>query len=168
MRTPSLRSRIVFAGVAVMAGILVALDAFLYVNLRSSLEHNLDELLDNRAQVATLEARTRGPQALAARLRELGLRADIRTPDGRVFTAEPPSPGLGTSLAGTSLPMPGERQASRRVELPDGSTATVFARRTGVDNALRRLLVLEVGGTIAALIVAAVLLLRVGAVVLKP
>ena len=167
MRTPSLRARMVFAGVAVMAVILLALDTFLYVNLRSSLQDNLEDLLAYRAQVVTVEARTRRGQALATRLTMLGLRAVIRTPDGQVFVADPPSPGLDTNLP-TSDPQPGDPQVSREVELPDGSDAVVFARRTGVDRALRRLLVLESAGTAVALAAAALLLLRVGAMVLQP
>lgn len=168
MRTPSLRGRVVVAGVAVMAVVLVALDLFVYVNLRSSLMSSLDELLATRAQLVRVEARSRGPEALAARLTQLGLRATVRTPDGLVYRAEPPSPGLGTSLAPVVEPEPGEPQVSRRVRLPDGSSATVFARRGGVDQALRRLLVLEAAGSAVAVAAAAVLLLRVARVALQP
>ena len=168
MKTPSLRGRVVVAGVAVMAVVLVALDLFLYVNLRSSLTRNLDDLLATRARLAGVEARHRGPEELAHRLTELGLRATVRAPDGTVYRAEPPSPGLGTNLAGATEPMPGEAQVSRQVPLPDGSSVTVFARRGGVDDALSRLLVLELAGSAAALAAAALLLLRVARVALQP
>ncbi|MGH9177373.1 MAG: PAS domain-containing sensor histidine kinase [Acidimicrobiales bacterium] len=167
MRTPSLRARMVFAGVAVMAVILLALDTFLYVNLRSSLQRNLEDLLDDRAGVVRVEARMHRGPALARRLTALGLRAVIRTPDGEVYVADPPSPGLGTDLP-TADPSPGDPQVSRVIKLPGGSEAVVFARRGGVDRALRRLLVLEAAGTVAALAAAALFLLRVAAMVLQP
>ncbi|HSH22817.1 MAG TPA: hypothetical protein VK975_02035, partial [Acidimicrobiales bacterium] len=89
MKTPSLRVRVVAAGVAVVAVVLLALDAFVYVNLRSSLDATLGNVLAARADLARAEAQGRSPQELAGRLTELGLRATLHAPDGRTYRAEP-------------------------------------------------------------------------------
>lgn len=167
MRTPSLRTRVVAAGVSVVAVVLGVVDVFLYVNLRWSLEGNLDNVLDDRVAVVHAEAPGRGAGELAARLTELGLRAAVVGPDGQTYVSEPPSPTLGQNLA----PAPGDADpavVTRRVALPDGITAVVQARRGGMDAALRRLLVLEVIGTAVGIALAALLLVRVARLALRP
>jgi PAS domain S-box-containing protein len=167
VRTPSLRLRVVAAGVAVVAVVLLAVDAFVYLNLRSSLEQNLDDVLSGRAAIAREEARGRTPPQLASRLTELGLRAIVRAPDGRTFEASPPSPRLGDNLAPTGDD-PDQPPVTRRVDLPDGTQVVVQARRGGVDKALRRLVALEAVGTLAGMALATLLLARVARVALRP
>ena len=167
MRTPSLRTRVVAAGVSVVAVVLGVMDVFLYVNLRWSLEGNLDNVLDDRVAVVHAEAPGRGASELAARLTELGLRATVVGPDGQTYVAAPPSPTLGENLA----PAPGDADpavVTRQVVLPDEITAVVQARRGGMDAALRRLLVLEVIGTAVGIALAALLLVRVARLALQP
>ena len=167
MQTPSLRARIVLAGLAVTASVLVAVDVFVYVSIERSLHGNLDDLIATRARLVALESNGRTPDELAQRLTGLGLRATIRTTDGRELRSDPPSPALDTNLP-PDASAGSEAQVSRQVRLPDGSAATVFARRSGVDSALHRLLILEAIGSGAALAGAALLLLRVADVALKP
>ena len=167
MRTPSLRARVVAAGVGVVATVLIALDLFLYVNLRSNLAANLAHVLDDRAALARSEAEGRSPGELVRRLTELGLRATVRAPDGRVFRAEPPSPRLDRNLA-PGGDQPDEPRVTRSVPLPGGGSVVVEARRSGMDDTLRELLVLEVAGTAVGVVLASLLLVRVAGVALRP
>lgn len=167
MKTPSLRMRVVAAGVAVVALVLLALDAFLYLNLRSSLDATLRRVLAERAALVEAEAPGRTPQELAARLTELGIRATVHAADGGTHRAEPPSPRLGDNLAPTGDD-PGQPVVIRRVDLPDGTRVVVEARRGGVRQALRRLVALEAMGTVAGVALAALLLSRVARVALRP
>lgn len=167
MRTPSLRARLVAAGLAVVVVVLAGLDVFVYVNLRSNLLHNLDQVLATRARLVQAEAVRRSPEQLASFLGRLGLRGEVRGPDGVVHRADPLWPGLGDDL-----PPPGGGSEGRLVHtsvaLPRGGVAVVSARRSGVDRALRRLAILEVAGTVTASVLAAVVLWRVADVVLAP
>ena len=168
MKTPSLQVRVVVAGVVVMAAVLALLDVFVYLNLERSLQDNLDELLDTRARLVAVESANRTPEQLVERLTALGVRATVRTTAGQELQSEPPSPVLGTNLPPAADATVTGPQATQTVALPDGSSATVFARRTGIDDALHRLLVLEVTGSLAALLTATLLLLRVANVALHP
>ncbi len=167
MRTPSLRLRVTAASLAVLVGVLVGLNVFLYLTLRRTLLHNLSEVLDTRANLVRLEATRTAPENLPDRLTELGIRATITGPDGQVLRAEPPSPFLGGNLPppGTDV---GRNPASRTVALPGGWTVDVFARRTGVESALDNLALFEALGSAMALIVATLLLRRVAAATLRP
>jgi PAS domain S-box-containing protein len=167
VNTPSLRVRVVAAGVAVVAVVLVAVDAFVYLNLKSSLDATLDRVLAERVALVREEAAGRNPQQLAVRLTELGLRATVRGGDGRTHLARPPSPRLGDNLAPTGDD-PRQPRVTRRVTLGDGTVVVVEARRGGVADALRRLVVLEAVGTVAGLALATLLLLRVAEVALRP
>lgn len=167
MRTPSLQTRLIAAGVAVVVVVLVALDAFVYVNLRSNLLHNLEEVLDTRARLVRAEAGRLEPAELATFLSQLGLRAEVRGPEGRIYRADPLWRGIGDDL-----PPPGgegdQDLVFRKVRLPRGGTAVLSVPRSGVDRALRRLAALEAAGTAAATVLAALILWRVSDVVLAP
>lgn len=166
MRTPSLRARVVASGVAVVVVVLVGLDVFLYVNLRTSLLGNLEEVLDTRAQVVRAEAAGLNAPEAAEVLGRIGLEAVVRKPDGTTYRAQPVWPGLSDDVA----PRGGaeENLLSRRVALAQGVTVDVSVRRSDVDVALRRLLVAEAAGTVAATVLAALLLLRASGVALQP
>jgi PAS domain S-box-containing protein len=165
MRTPSLRARVVAAGVGVVVLVLIGLDLFLYLRLRADLLRNLDAVLDVRAQVVQGMGTGLQGEALADQLEALGLTATVWTAEGQSFAASPPSPGPGHDVP----PSPEEDPTvEREVLLPDGGRAVVYAQRSGVDDALFDLLVLEVFGTLGATALAALLLLHVSEVALRP
>ena len=167
MRAPSLRNRVVVLGVIVVAIVVATINGFLYLTFRTALLNNLDNVLRERSQVVLAEATSRSGPELAARLTELGLRATVRSPDGTVYGAEPPSPFMGRNLPRRDS-RPVAPAVSRDVGLPDGSTVTVFANRTGVDDATRKLLLLEGGGLVMATLLAALLLRRTSGLALRP
>jgi len=167
MHTPSLRNRVVVLGVVVMVVVLVAVNVVLFIAFRAQLLHNLDDVLDERAELVSTEAGHASGADLAARLTELGVPATLRSPDGRSYRAEPPSPLLGRGLPPAASGST-SRAASRDVQLPDGSTATVFARRTGVDDAQRKLILLDGIGVVIAALLAALLLRRTSGFALRP
>lgn len=166
MRTPSLRNRVVVLGVLVVVAVVAGISGFLYFAFRAALLDNLDNVLRGRAELVLSEAGRRSGAELATRLTELGLRAIVRSPDGSQYGAAPPSPFMGAEL-----PRPeatSARTVSREVRLPDGSIVTVFASRTAVDDATRKLLLLEAGGLVMATLLAALLLRRVSGLALRP
>lgn len=166
--TPPLGRRVVLVGVGVVALVLLVVNAGVYVALRASLLRALDELLAERAETVRVEQRDvpDGDGAeLARRLQARGLRAMIRTPDGEVYRSDPSSPVISGSL-----PPPSGEQVftSRDVGLPDGTTAQVFARTSGITETLRRLLALQLLGSVFALGLAALLLSRASRIALRP
>lgn len=167
MRTPSLRNRVVVLGVIVVVVVLASINGVLYLAFRNELLHNLDDVLQDRAELVSVEAGGRSGPELATRLTQLGLRATVRTQDGSVYEAEPPSPRLGNNLAGRD-PTALTHAVSRDVPLPDGSTVTVYASQAGVDDAGRRLLLLDGAGLGLAALLAAVLLHRTSRFALRP
>jgi PAS domain S-box-containing protein len=163
--TPTLGRRIVVWGTAVVVVVLLLVDVFLYLALRSGLEESLDDLLAERAALVRAQAEEVGTDGLAARLQELGLRAEVRSSDGRLSRAEPPSPQLGSNLP---VPSNDPTAISRVVPLPDGGQVEVFVRTSGVDAALRRLVALELAGSLVAVALAGPLLAQVARIALRP
>ncbi|MCA1709765.1 MAG: hypothetical protein LC808_43405, partial [Actinobacteria bacterium] len=137
MQTPSLRRRVVALGVIVVVVVLPTVNGLLYLAFRAELLDNLDGVLRERAELVRGEASTRSGSDLASRLTELGLRVTIRSPDGTVYHSAPPSPVVGRNLP-RGDPRSGAPAVSRDVPLADGSVATVFANRSGVDDAGRK------------------------------
>ena len=165
MQTPPLRRRVIVLGVSVVVVVTVVLDVLLYLGFRDRLLDNLGDVLDERAElVSRAAARLEGP-ALAEELQSLGIRSTITAADGTVYRSEPPSPFLGRNLPPGD---PGGPTVGRRVALPNGATAVVFARRAGVDDALQKLLVLEALGLVLATALATILLLLASRVALRP
>lgn len=166
--TPPLGRRVVLVGVAVVALVLLAVNAGVYVALRASLLRSLDDVLAERAETVRVEQRDVAPgdgAELARRLQARGLRAVVRTADGRVFRSDPSSPVISGSLPPSSGD---DVYTSRTVELTGGATAQVFARTSGVWDTLRRLLALQVAGSLTALGLAALLLTRASRLALQP
>ncbi|HEX2027820.1 MAG TPA: HAMP domain-containing sensor histidine kinase [Nitriliruptorales bacterium] len=167
MRTPSLRRRVTVLGVAAVAVLLLALDAFVYLALRNRLEHTLADVLAARVELARELDAALGPDALAERLQALGVPAIVETTDGRVVRVEPAVPrfqqGPPGPLANVAHP-----RVSQTVPLDSGGTAEVFATRSGVDATLRRILLLEAIGTGAAIAVAVMLFGRVTRIAMSP
>jgi PAS domain S-box-containing protein len=164
-QTPHLGRRVLVVGLAVVVLVLVLVNTFVFLELRAGVDRSLQDLLRERAGLAQSEATRLPPHQLAERLQELGLRAVVHAPDGNVYRANPVSPNLGTNLP----PGPDDPDTiSHRVPLPGGGEVEVFARTSGRDLALRQLLALQVGGSVAGLLVAGVLLRYVSTVALRP
>lgn len=167
MQTPSLRLRLVFAVMLAWIALVLALDIFVFLSLRSQLLDSLDELLDTRAQLALELGSTLDPEALDARLTELGVPAVVVGPDGTQFTADPASPGFGTGP-----PAPADRLsdpvADRHVQLDNGVGVTVFATRAGVESTMDQVLLIEAVGSVGVVALMLVLLLRASRVLLGP
>lgn len=165
MRTPPLRHRVTLSGMAVVAVVLLAFDAVVYLSLRQRLEDSLSDLLAARAQVARELGATVPSEHLAPRLAALAVPASVRTSDGRQFDADPATPRLGPDQPPTALLNP---RVSTRVTLSDGTQIEVFASRAGVESTLRRLLTTATTATAVALTLAYLLLRAVTARALTP
>lgn len=159
----SLRHRITLSGVLVVTILVLALDVFVYLSLRDRMLSELDRVLVARAGLVTELARDLDPLPLATRLQEAGLRAIVRSADGDEYLSggappfdEVPAGGDGSDLA------------TRVVPLGDDVEVVVLASRGGIDDTLRRLLLLEVVGTAGVVVAAGVVLSRVSRRVLAP
>ena len=166
IRTPSLRRRVLWLGVPAVILVVLVTEVFLFLSMKSSLLANLEHVLDDRARLVAAEAAMHDPPALADRLTQLGIRATVTAPDGSVYQAAPPSPFLGDNLA----PQPSQQEPviRRDVALPGRGTAMVFARRSGTDDALRKLLLYEALGLVLATAIATLVLWRMTGVALDP
>lgn len=166
LRTPSLRLRLIAAGMVTWVVLVLSLDVFVFLSLRTQLEGSLDELLQTRATLAQELAVTLDLQGLDERLTELGVPATVRSSDGQVVRAEPAAPGFGEVPPGFE---DGDADlASLTVDLADGETVTVFASRAGVDQTLDRVLLLEAIGSAAVVMLMLVLMLRMSRALFEP
>lgn len=155
MRTVSLRRRVVVAGVAIVTVVLVVLDLFVYLSLRDHLLDGLEGVLTERARLAQQLAGTLNDEELAARLGGSGVGVAVGGPGAgeRVIPPAPP-------FAGPPAP-PDDRGApviTWRVILGGGRFVILSASTAGVEDTMRRLLLLEVIGTGLGIGLAAVLL----------
>jgi signal transduction histidine kinase len=160
MGTASLRARVAATGVAVVALVLLGLDAFVYMSLRERLIGALEDRLESRAALV----RRFGPSLSApelARLGGSGIHVTVRGPDGQVLAAQPD--GEASVPAGAS-----PHRLARRVTLPGDGVVDLSVSRSGADQTLRRLLIWEALGTAAALAIAALLLARTAGLALRP
>ncbi len=164
--TPPLGRRVALSGVAVVAVVLVVVNAAVYLAFSASLHDSLRAVLDERAATARAEASVvriagRGPDDLARRLQARGVRAGGRAPAGGADAAAPASPLLG------GIPIVGaDALVSRQVSLPAGLTVQVFAR--SATGSLRRLLLFQTLASVLALALAGLLLARATRLTLKP
>lgn len=166
MQTPSLRGRVVLAGAVIGSVVLLGVDLFVWVSLRDRLLDNLAAVLTTRAQLVSEVGVGLTPEELDERLTQLGIPAVIHAPGGD-FPADPivrsgalpPADPLGGSTASA---------IEREVVLGDGTTVTVLASRAGVDGTLRRVLVLEVIGSLVAVALLVGLLVRASRRALGP
>lgn len=155
MQTPSLRRRVTVTSAAVLVVLLLAMDAFLYLTLRAQLQDTLTQVLDTRIGIA-LRLSTQVPAPdLASALTEVGVPATVRGRDGRQFSASPAVPHIGRYTPPALVFQP---EVERTAALTGGGTVTVYASQAGVNQTLRRLLVLELLGTAVAVGLAVVLL----------
>lgn len=170
----SLRARHTVVGVAIFTVLVVALDTFLYLSMRDRLLSNLDKVLEARAQTAAAFGAEFPPEALDERLRDAGVRAIVRRPEGTIVREEEVTVELDAMQGGERFDTfpPGDEhesvQAARTVQLDDGGEVTVLASRGGIDATLSRILQLQVVGSAVAIAVAAVVLSRSSRLVLRP
>lgn len=166
MRTPSLRGRVVLAGAVTSIVLLVGVDLFVWFNLRERLEDNLVGLLESRAQLVREIGPGADPDELRQRLTALGVPAVVRSPGGSSRDADPVAPSR------RNLPPPGPEEpgpaAEMDVALSDGTVVTVLVSRAGVDATLQRVLILELVGSLAAVALLGLLLVRTSSVALGP
>jgi two-component system, OmpR family, sensor kinase len=167
MRTPSLRRRVVVAGTAVVASVLVLFGGVVYLALQAQLEDTLADVLTARVDLARELGEVHEPAELADRLQRLGIPALVTTAEGQsVEAGPPPVPRFGEGPPGpVDVAQP---RVSERAELDGRVSVEVFATRAGVDATLRRILVLLVVGSLVALGVAILLLRRVGDYAMEP
>lgn len=166
-RPTSLRRRITLSGVAIVAALVLLLDVVVYLSLRDLMLNNLEEVLDAREQLARELLTDVGPlppEEVVERLDEVDLRTVIRTVPGAVFSSE-------GAPAFDRLPADVETEGAfawREFKLLDGSQLFILASRGGIDATLERLLLLEIVGTLAVVVLSYTLLDRASAVVLRP
>jgi two-component system, OmpR family, sensor kinase len=167
MRTPSLRRRIVVAGTAVVATVLLLFGGVIYLTLQTQLERTLAGVLAARVELARELGEVHEPVELADQLQRLGIPALVTTASGQTLEATPPPvPRFGEGPPGpVDLAQP---RVSARADLGGGVTVQVFATRVGVDTTLRRIVVLLVVGSVVALGAAVLLLRRVGDYAMEP
>lgn len=150
MQTPSLRGRIVLAGVLAGSLVLLGVDVFVWLSLRDRLMDNLAGVLESRAQLVVEIGPGLSPVELDERLTELGVPAVVHPPGGPGLPAEPVAPRVRNLPPADPLG-PISSSIERDVHLPDGTRVTVLASRAGVDATLRQVLILEVIASVAAI-----------------
>lgn len=165
IRTPSLRGRLLLAGIAGLALVTVTLDAFLFVSLRERLEASLVEVLDAREQVVRQLDTTGGAEQVAIELARAGVPAIVVGTDGEVHLSDPPGRSFGVVPPGR---LEGSDVETRAVALEDGTMVEVQVARGGADRTLRLLLLFEGIGTITVLLAALLVLRRVAASITRP
>lgn len=167
IETPSLRSRVIVAGIAFIAVSTLTLDTFVFLSLRDQLEQSLDEVLTARAQVAQrIGEDNADPALLADELADAGIPAIVRTEDGQIEISQP------TARRFDVIPPDTQERLSdvdrRVVELTSGLTVEVQVSRAGAEGTLRQLLLVEAVATAALLAIALIVLRRLAAVISRP
>lgn len=167
MRAPSLRWRLTAVTLGLVAILVAALDAFIYLSLRDQLEEQLVSVLHARSAIAIELSERSDPVHVAQRLTELGVPAVVRPAEGGEIRADPLArrfeqvpPGTGERLE--------QEQMSHTVPLDSGGSITVLVSRGGVESTLERVRILEIIGSVVALALAAVLLWVVTGRLLRP
>ncbi len=164
----SVRRRVAIGGFAIIAVLVLALDLFIYLSLRDQLEGDLRRVLVSRATFAVELARELDPPEVQDRLRAQGIRAEIDGFGDTVFASEP------AAIRFEGLPPPGSDYAEEQnlvgyaTPLPQGGRVIVYASKEGVDQTLRRVLVIAGIGTGGVLVVAALTLWRMAGLALRP
>lgn len=154
--------------VAIVAVLVVALDAFVYLSLRDRLEDNLHDVLVARADLSVELARQLAPRDLVQRLTSIGIPAVVRVPGDEELVADPAARRYGELPPGERATVDTGSSATLQRPLPEGGTITVLASRAGVDGTLRRVLLLELVGSLVAVALSVVVLARMSRVVLRP
>ncbi|OBI80877.1 HAMP domain-containing sensor histidine kinase, partial [Mycobacterium sp. 1245805.9] len=194
--TPSLQRRVVVVVVGLLAVLLVILGVIIDVTVRAQARRNLnDRLLAATSRADALALARTPPQQIAAQLGGGTVRALVVTADGTAYgdpaiSAEttagafvpplgppplPPPPGyppfgpppFGPPPGGP--PEPPDATATELVHpLPDGGRVILVADTTQTTQVTRQLRQLMIGAGVATLLVAALLLIAVSRVALRP
>lgn len=187
LRTPSLRARVTWMSLALLAGLLLVLGLTLDTVLSARLEEQLRDRLLDRAGVAESLADQVDAADLATRLEGEGISVRVTTSDGEVQSAgripdgtsasDPPAPDPGAGPGAVDPPGPagpgGPAGGPGEDEIVEGSSflsvsetvgdevaVELFADRTTVDQTL--------GQVRFALVVSALVVLGVAALALAP
>lgn len=167
IETPSLRTRVTLVTVGIVVALVLSLDLFVYLSLRDRLQDTLMEVLDARvALVGRLSDEIDSPEQLGAELVELGIPARVSPLTGDDVDGEPAARRFDRIPPGPEPTV--ETTESRIVTLDDGVAVEVFVSRAGVDATLQRVLVIELVGSLAAILLALVLLNRAAVVLTRP
>lgn len=151
-----------------MAVALLAASSSVYLIHRHALYNQLEDVLDDRADlVRRVASDIDDPSRLAEQLEMLGLRATITGPDGATYRTDPVTPRIGRNLPPTQRGQPSDL-VTRTMALPTGATIDLGVSRDGVDAALSRLLRLELLTALIALPLTALLLDRFARIALRP
>ena len=195
VRTVSLRTRVVLSVLALLAVLLVLLGLVVTTLLGNALRADLQQRLQERAGYAVvLQERGVTGQTLADQLSGTGVfssftadgrefvgrgdgptggdSSEVGAPGGRANRGGPPGPGQPPTLPQpgvepTVTVADGDGFLTATVELPDG-TLTLRAGEYEIDRTLSVLRTIEIVAAVVALAVAAVLLVRVVGVALRP
>lgn len=167
IETPSLRTRVTLVTVGIVIVLVLALDLFVYLSLRDRLEDTLTEVLEARvALVERLADEVDSGEDLGAELVELGIPVRVSPLTGDEVDSEPAARRFDRIPPGPDPSV--DTSESRIVTLDDGSAIEVFVSRAGVDSTLQRVLVIELVGSLAAIMLALVLLNRAAVVLTRP
>ena len=161
--TVSLRQRVVLAGALVVAAVLTVSGLIAYVSVRARLDENLERLLDDRTRLAAELGGTMPADELTDRLSGSDVAVSV---DARRRRADLP-PAVPDFVPPARARDHGP-QRTRSVVLADGTRVELAVSTGGVDDTLRRLLVAEVIGGVAALALAVLLLDRTARRALRP
>lgn len=167
MHTPSLRRRVISSGLGVFVLLVLALEVFVVLSLRGSLESALDQVLAARTGVARGVVRTENADALPERLGALGVPAIVTLPDGERIETLPVIPRFAPGPPGDAGQDAGP-WSSRSVPLPGGGEVEVLASRAGVDATLRNTLLFMGAGTVVALLLGLLLFRKAAQAAISP
>jgi len=170
VRTVSLRRRVVLSAIAVLALLLVAVGVFVDLSLGARLRSDADSRLRQLATLAVQLDGTVDTQTLADRLSTAGVLATLSTADGTVVGRPGPPPGPGTAPSPRPAPVApttttpdvsvhrdGDDLVARQV-LAGGDVLQLSTSLAPVQEALDRFRVLMTVGSLAGLVLAAVVL----------
>ncbi|OBH81213.1 cell wall metabolism sensor histidine kinase WalK [Mycobacterium sp. E2989] len=196
-RTPSLQRRVTVVVVALLALLLVMLGVTVDVTLGVLARRNLhDRLLAAASRAEALDAAHTSPELLAAELNGGGVRALLVTADGATygdrgispdtvagpvvpppfpppppFAPPPPFPPGPPGVPPWPPPPPPPPDATATAvvrPLPDGSRVILVADTTQTTQVTHQLRLLMIGAGVATLLTAALLLVAVSRVALRP
>ena len=156
--TVSVRTRVTIAVIMVVTVTLLLVTVAVSALFAAQTERNLDSLLAGRVQLARQLARNgTGPQQIVNRVTTAGVQAELRLRNGTVFGAAPQGPDV--------------RRSSIRLNAPgrvDGAELTVAVDATLVRDGQRQLRRVLIGTSVAAVVLAAVLVLLTVRLALRP
>ena len=156
--TVSVRTRVTVAVIIVVTLTLLLVTVAVSALFAAQTERNLDSLLAGRVQLARQLARNgTGPQQIVTRVTTAGVQAELRLRNGTAFGAAAQGPDV--------------RRAEIRLNAPgrvDGAELTVAVDATLVRDGQRQLRRVLIGTSVAAVVLAALLVLLTVRLALRP